>query len=107
MQAGATCCLPNPRRSFKVEIMELFDIQPSLSPRLKWLERHNLVVEDNGPQFKPGDQDEGGWTLYRYVAHHVSQAAPFADHLTGWGDTEIEACENLGRKLGLTHWSLS
>ncbi len=69
---------------------ELFHIEPVLSPRLRWMEQHNITLRHH--------EDSS--------AHHLNwSATDDAFKCFGWGETEEEALCQLARKLGLKHWS--
>lgn len=72
---------------------ELFDIEPSLSPRLKWMQEHKVRVTEVARHF----QDEFG--LPAWCAHSTEQ------NPEGTGDTEDEALVDLARKLGIRLWN--
>lgn len=87
---------------------ELFAIPESKSPRLLWMEKHQIRTIDNGQNFEPGDECEfSGNQLYRWCAYSGTGATPslFADHLTGWGDTEADAILEWAVKNKIKLWN--
>lgn len=87
---------------------ELFQIDESLSPRLRWMRDLLIQTMDNGYELTPGLEDEFGNQLFRWVAWQGgkrTKASAFVDHCTGWGDTEDEAIVALAKKLNLTLWN--
>ncbi len=64
---------------------DLFAIEPSLSPRLRWLDRHGLVV------YKAID---GKFVCLLDTHNHAK------------GDDEEDACVAFCLKTGLEHWSV-
>ncbi len=86
----------------------LFDIPETPSPRLKWMRELSIQTLDNGDHCNPGDEDEFGNQLWRWVAWQGgkrTKSSVFADHCTGWGDTEDEAIVALAKKLNLPLWN--
>ena len=83
----------------------LFDIPESPSPRLKWMRDNQIRIIHNG-DVSPGDEDEWGNRLSPFCA---TKSKPgnlvFADHVTGWGDTEDEAIVELAKKLSIPLWN--
>lgn len=67
---------------------ELFDIPESKSPRLRWMEKHNISArqEPRGP----------GGPLIWFALNHQACAR---------GDSEDEALASLAVKLGLKLWN--
>lgn len=64
---------------------DLFEVPVSLSPRLRWLDRHALTLRK---------LESGKWECA-------------LDELTfGRGETEEEACADFCVKTRLAHWSL-
>ncbi len=63
---------------------DLFEIPESLSPRLLWMEKHNIIIG---------------------AAPHRNQYYALAAKMDGWGDTEDEALTQLALKLGIRLWN--
>lgn len=76
---------------------DLFTIEPSLSPRLAWMEKHRIQTKHAG--FGPAVHTQ--WTAWRnceiYDHPHDGNAAE--------GETEDEAIVALAQKLGLKLWN--
>jgi len=70
---------------------ELFETQESLSPRLRWMQRHHITIIDDGETRCDIPPDK------RYLAKHgmASVAA---------GRDEIEACVNACNALKINGW---
>ena len=86
----------------------LFNIPETPSPRLKWMSALCIKTSDNGDHLKPGDEDEFGNPLSRWVAWQGgkrTKSSAFWDHRTGWGDTEDDAIVALAKKLNLKLWN--
>jgi hypothetical protein len=64
---------------------ELFQIEPTLSPKLRWLERHGLTVT----KLPTG--------RYECALDDVTVAT---------GDSEEDACLEFSLKFKLPHWSM-
>lgn len=80
---------------------ELFHIAPSLSPRLKWMQEHQITLIDRGPTFQPGDECElTGKRLYRYQCESPELLIPCLG-----GDTELRALEMFAAALSLPLWN--
>lgn len=65
---------------------ELFDIPESKSPRLIWMEEHEITTHQ-------GEK----WTAYSPLI--------LDEDTTGTGDTELDAITDLARKLNLKLWN--
>jgi len=67
---------------------ELFQTEESLSPRLRWMQRHHITIIDDGPEVPPEK---------RYRAKHgmASVAA---------GCDELDACINACNALKINGW---
>lgn len=79
---------------------ELFQIEESLSPRLRWMREHQITVTDRGAHIEPGDQCmETGLPLDRFLAHSPEFPIPMG------GDTELEAIEWMAAALNIPLWN--
>ena len=84
---------------------ELFDIKPSLSPRLKWMRHHQIEIVDSGLDHEPGDECEiTGNRLYRFWAFQGGKQTNTEISEAG-GDTEDEAIVTLAKKMNLKLWN--
>ena len=84
---------------------ELFDIPPTLSPRLQWFERHDIrIIHNKG--VTAGDEDDFGNELFPYCASATpEEVESFWDHATGYGNTQDDAIVDLAKKLGIKLWN--
>ncbi len=79
---------------------ELFNIPETLSPRLRWMEKHGITIEDGGIDHDDGDECEiTGNQCFRYYAICGEQAAG--------GHTKDDAIIALAIKLQLRLWNES
>jgi len=84
---------------------ELFDIPESKSPRLQWMERHNVKVRHEPDIAHP----HGDWKAWQ--GDHdksllkTSEWSPGGSHLMEWGDTEMDAICNLCTWNGWKLWN--
>ena len=84
---------------------ELFQIDESLSPRLRWMRENRIELVDSGLDHEPGDECEiTGNRLYRYWAFQGGKQTKTEIAEAG-GDTEDEAIVALAKKLNLTLWN--
>lgn len=67
----------------------LFNIPKTLSPRLRWMARHGITVMETGDPAQPWKAEHVETMQYTY------------------GEDEVDACQAMGRRLMLNHWSLS
>lgn len=68
---------------------ELFDIEESKSPRLAWIEKHQIVTLRGKPD---------SWAAWINMR-------PTIDQTIGYGETEDEAVVSLAVKLGIRLWN--
>lgn len=71
---------------------ELFQIEETLSPRLKWMRENQIETESDAFDAYTG---EDRWIAYRYE--------DFGDN--EFGDTEDEAIVALAKKLNVKLWN--
>lgn len=84
---------------------ELFQIDETLSPRLKWIRENRIEVVDAGIDHEPGDTcPDTGQQLYRYHAFLGGKCTKTSARF-GSGDTEDEAIVDLAKKLNLKLWN--
>lgn len=84
---------------------DLFPIEETLSPRLKWMRDNGIRIIHNN-DVSPGDEDEWGNRLSPFCATKSKPGTlVFADHVNAWGDTEDEAIVALAKKLNLKLWN--
>lgn len=84
---------------------ELFPIEETLSPRIKWMRHHQIEVVDSGLDHEPGDQCEiTGNRMYRFWAFQGGKQTKTQIAEAG-GDTEDDAIVALAKKLNLKLWS--
>ena len=85
----------------------LFDIPEQKSPRLLWLEKHGITTNNNGQNYKPGDEcPETGCQLYPWLATTGEfTKGIYSDHNTAWAFSEDEAITQLALKLGIKLWN--
>lgn len=84
---------------------ELFPIEETLSPRIKWMRHHQIEVVDSGLDHEPGDQCEiTGNRMYRFWAFQGGKQTKTQIAHAG-GDTEDDAIVALAKKLNLKLWS--
>jgi len=69
---------------------ELFDIEESKSPRLAWIEKHQIVTLRGKPD---------SWAAW------LSARSARAEQAIGYGESEDEAIADLAIKLGLRLWN--
>ena len=82
---------------------DLFPIEETLSPRLKWMRQHKIEVVDSGLDHEPGEKcAHTGNRLYRYWAVIEGTVSELEE---AGGDTEDEAIVNLAKKLNLKLWN--
>ena len=82
---------------------DLFPIEETLSPRLKWMRQNRIEVIDSGIDHESGDQCEiTGNQLYRWWA--TIPGSTSSSHDAG-GHTEDEAIVALAKKLSLPLWN--
>jgi hypothetical protein len=64
----------------------------SLSPRLQWLKRNDLVTKQQG---------------YAHTVHPLSWCCSNrATTMCGWGETELDATIDYCNRYKIKHWSL-
>lgn len=80
---------------------ELFDLAPSLSPRLKWMREHDIQVEFIPEEERRGH--EAAWEVYSYWDDAADDEDPTAH--TGYGETEDEAIVDFARRNHLKLWN--
>ena len=69
---------------------ELFDIEESKSPRLAWIEKHQIVTLRGKPD---------SWAAW------LSARSTRVEQTIGYGESEDEAIADLAIKLGLRLWN--
>jgi hypothetical protein len=83
-------------------VSDLFHIEESLSPRLKWMQEHKVCTEfEETAVTRPKDYP---WEAYS----HVDDLDDDEDDPTpyyGWGATEEEAIVDFARKNNLRLWN--
>lgn len=86
---------------------ELFDIPVSLSPKLKWLEKHGLEIE-HFPDVVAGQEcAETGDTIYPWSCHiKKPEGSLYAGSQIGTGATEEEAIIDYCHNSGTPHYSV-
>lgn len=84
---------------------DLFPIEETLSPRLKWIRNHQIEIVDSGLDHEPGDECEiTGNRLYRFWALQGGKQTKTEISEAG-GDTEDEAIVSLAKKMNLKLWN--
>ena len=74
---------------------QLFNMEPSLSPRLEWMARNGVMTG----QIRPTE-----WIAWD-AGNRGGVNGWYADKKwAGFGDTEIEAIEDLADKIGAVNW---
>jgi hypothetical protein len=75
----------------------LLTVEPKKSPRLLWLEKHDVKIE-HYPKVTPGEEDEFGDEIFPWIAR---------TGLGYWagGKTEQEAIRNLAIKRNWKLWN--
>ena len=68
---------------------ELFDIEESKSPRLAWIEKHQIVTLRGKPDC---------WAAWLNMR-------PTIDQIIGYGESEDEAIADLAIKMGMRLWN--
>jgi hypothetical protein len=69
---------------------ELFDIEESKSPRLAWIEKHQIVTLRGKPDC---------WAAW------LSARSTRVEQTIGYGESEDEAIADLAIKLGIRLWN--
>lgn len=72
---------------------DLFDMEPTLSPRLKWM-------ENNGIKLLHTPTDSLEWSAVKWV--EIDNGVRKA--VLGYGESEEEACFDICEKLDITSW---
>lgn len=84
---------------------DLFPIEETLSPRLKWMRHHQIEIVDSGLDHEPGDECEiTGNRLYRFWAFQGGKQTNTEISEAG-GDTEDEAIVALAKKMNIKLWN--
>jgi len=71
---------------------ELFTIQESKSPKLAWMEKHEIRIKRNWEDYEAEE-------IYPYVAYNFDLPSVYEG-----GKTEMEAISSLAVKLGIKLW---
>lgn len=74
---------------------ELFNIQPSLSPRLRWMGQHGIFTEKRNFN----EEGDGPWWAWSHAKTEPHMKLEASDR------TEDEALTNLAKKLGIKLWN--
>ena len=77
---------------------ELFDIEPSLSPRLKWINEHQFRTH-HAPWI-----EEGPWSAWG-PQNETPEGLPMDPEACGFGMTEDDAIVDPAKKLNLKLWN--
>lgn len=89
--------------------MELFNIEPTLSPRLRWIADNDILTHhaphcEEAPWMavQPFDEDKG-----KDIGNIMAESCRLYDDADalGYGMTQDEAIVNLARKLNLRLWN--
>lgn len=84
---------------------ELFTIEESKSPRLRWMETHGIQVADSGIDHEDGDECEiTGNQCYRFWAF-IGGKITKSESMQAGGHTEADAVFALAEKLQLRLWN--
>ena len=86
---------------------ELFNVPIVLSPRLKWLQKHNLTIRHD-PKIKPGDECEvTGETIYPWLVYAGTfpKSGFFTGNRDAYGNTEDEALAAWARQHHKRLWN--
>lgn len=91
--------------------VDLFNVEPTLSPRLQWMHRHNISVAKNPAVTKAlADEYDEPWQPYEAWAGEYSDAvddvAENGEYNTklGIGATVEDALADFARRAGLKLW---
>ncbi len=85
---------------------ELFSIPEHLSPRLKWMERHEVTIHKSGHAEIVESGEGGDW--YPFTIYSGRVFDEHGNHLyppCGEGITEDEAFANLAKALKVRLWN--
>ena len=86
---------------------DLFEIPPSLSPRLAWIKKHGLTIRHDS-KIQPDAEDEfSGERLYPFVVYagEFPRDGIFAGNRGAWGDSEDEALVAWAKSHGIKLWN--
>jgi len=77
---------------------DLFQIEPALSPRLKWMQTHG--IKTNYAEHMAYDLPWSAWT-----SSNDRNGMPEDPDRAGYGDSETEALLDLMANNNLPHWN--
>lgn len=84
---------------------DLFEIPPSLSPRLAWIKKHDLTIRHDS-KIQPDAEDEfSGERLYPFEVFVGKFPGTFAGNRSAWGDSEDEALVAWAKSHGIKLWN--
>lgn len=78
---------------------ELFDVAPSLSPKLRWMEKHEVKTS-----FREGDCAAWEWVAWNGKLSECDHIRKIGPDLMGWGETEDDALFDLAKVHDWPMW---
>jgi hypothetical protein len=84
---------------------ELFQVEPVLSPRLKWIQKHGVKIHYAG-HLEEKELKYSAWLPYNDTGDKTEGLWSAVDaELVGYGDTEESALLHLMEIENLPHWN--
>jgi len=79
---------------------ELFEIEPSLSPRLQWMAQKGVLTS----QINPCDDSAATWSAWDAGNRCLDSGMYKVENKAGFGMSEIEAVQDLACRMGALNW---
>lgn len=90
---------------------ELFPVEVSLSPKLKWLDKNGLETQ-HYPEAHGIDEDEFGNDVFEWVCRkklpegfHITERTTWSPNSIGGGETEEDAICDYCQNSGTPHYN--